>query len=410
MATGAAGGPAAGSAVNLDLDPPVSEFRAEVRAWLAANLPAEPLPSVNTAAGLARHREWERRLADARLAVVSWPERYGGRDASLGEWLVFEEEYHRAGGPVRVGQNGLFLLAPTLFAHGTDEQRDRLLPPMARGDEVWAQAWSEPGAGSDLAAIRSTAVRTDGGWLLSGQKTWSSRAAFADRAFGLFRSDREAERHRGLTYLMFDLRAPGVMVRPIAQLDGEPGFAEIFLDQAFVPDADVIGTAGDGWRVAMSTASHERGLSLRSPGRFLAAAARLVELWQRTAARDVQADAAGPAGPARTGSALGDRVADAWIGARAYQLHTFGTVAALDAGGTLGAESSLGKVFWSELDVSICETALDLLGPDAELIGRPGPDGAWPGAYLFSLAGPIYAGTNEIQRSVIAERLLGLPR
>ena len=397
--------------MDLAVDPAVSAFRAEVRAWLTANLPAEPLPSVNTAAGFARHRDWERQLADARLAVVSWPERYGGRDASLGEWLVFEEEYHRAGAPVRVGQNGLFLLAPTLFAHGTAEQLDRLLPPMARAVQVWAQAWSEPGAGSDLAAIRSSATRTDGGWLLSGAKTWSSRAAFADHAFGLFRSEPGAERHRGLTYLMFNLRAPGVTVRPIAQLDGEPGFAEIFLDGVFVPDADVIGAPGDGWRVAMSTASHERGLSLRSPGRFLAAADRLVSLWQQSIAAD------GPDGPgevvgadAQGGSAVADRVVDAWIGARAYQLHTFGTVAALEAGGTLGAESSLGKVFWSELDVRICETALDLLGPRAELLGQPGPDGDWAAAHLFSLAGPIYAGTNEIQRSVIAERLLGLPR
>ena len=381
--------------MNLDPDPRAEAFRAEVRAWLTASVPDPPLPSVNTAEGFAAHREWERALAGARLAAVSWPERYGGRDATLAQWLVFEEEYYRAGGPVRVGQNGLFLLAPTLFAHGTAEQRDRILPPMATAEQVWAQAWSEPGAGSDLAAIRSAAVRADGGWRLSGQKTWSTRAAFADRAFGLFRSDPGAERHRGLTYLMFDLRAPGVTVRPIAQLDGEPGFAEIFLDDVFVPDADVIGAPGGGWRVAMSTASHERGLSLRSPGRFLAAADRLTGLWQRTQGAS---------------ASLGERVADAWIGARAYQLHTFGTVAALEAGGSLGAESSLGKVFWSELDVAICETALDLLGPGAELLGRPAPDGDWIGSYLFALAGPIYAGTNEIQRSVIAERLLGLPR
>ncbi len=250
------------------------------------------------------------------------------------------------------------------------------------------QAWSEPGAGSDLAAIRSTARPTDGGWRLTGQKTWSSRAAFADRAFGLFRSDPQAGRHKGLTYLMFDLRAPGVTVRPIAQLDGEPGFAEIFLDDVFVPEEDVIGAPGEGWRVAMSTASHERGLSLRSPGRFLAAADRLTGLWQRSGGT----------------AALGDRVADAWIAARAYQLHTFGAVADLEAGGTLGAESSLGKVFWSELDIRIGETAFDLLGPEAEL------DAQWTTSYLFALAGPIYAGTNEIQRSVIAERLLGMPR
>ena len=379
--------------MDLDYSPADEAFRAEVRAWLGEHVPDPPLVSVNTAAGFDAHRRWERELAGAGLAVISWPQRYGGRDASLVQWLVFEEEYYRAGGPVRVGQNGLFLLAPTLFAHGTAEQLDRVLPPMATAEQVWAQAWSEPGAGSDLAAIRSTAARVDGGWLLSGQKTWSSRAEFADRAFGLFRSEPSAERHRGLTYLMFDLRAPGVTVRPIAQLDGEAGFAEIFLDEVFVPDADVIGAPGEGWRVAMSTASHERGLSLRSPGRFLASADRLAGLWQRGAVAGREA--------------LGERVADAWIAARAYQLHTFGIVAALEDGGALGAESSLGKVFWSELDVSICETALDLLGPAAEVTG---PGGEWPASYLFSLAGPIYAGTNEIQRSVIAERLLGMPR
>jgi alkylation response protein AidB-like acyl-CoA dehydrogenase len=345
---------------------------------------------MDTAEGFEAHRRWEHTLADARLSVVSWPEELGGRNASLLQWVVFEEEYFAAGAPLRVSQNGIFLLAPTLFAHGTPEQLARLMPPMARADEIWAQAWSEPEAGSDLAGLRSRAVRTDGGWLLSGQKTWSTRATFADRGFGLFRTDVESQRHRGLTYFMFDLRADGVTVRGIPQLDGEPGFAEIFLDDVFVPDEDVIGEVGGGWRVAMSTASNERGLSLRSPGRFLAAAQRLVDLWR------TEAD------PADT--ALSNRVVDAWIGARAYQLHTFDTVTRLADGGELGAESSIGKLFWSQLDVALHETALDVMGPRGELAGD------WMSGYLFSLSGPIYAGTNEIQRNVVAERLLGLPR
>ncbi|MGH3715350.1 MAG: acyl-CoA dehydrogenase family protein [Micromonosporaceae bacterium] len=373
--------------MDLDLDAETVAFRDEVRAWLRAHVPPAPLPSLDTPRGYEAHRAWERHLHDARLAVVTWPAAYGGRDASLLRWLVFEEEYYAAGAPARVSQNGIYLLAPTLFAHGTDAQRDRLLPPMARADEVWAQAWSEPEAGSDLAALRSRARRVDGGWSLSGQKTWSTRAAYADRGFGLFRTDPDAERHRGLTYLLFDLRADGVTVRPIPQLDGEPGFAEIFLDDVFVPDEDVLGAVGDGWRVAMSTASNERGLSLRSPGRFLAAADRLVSRYRET-----------------PDLGLADRVVDAWIGARAYQLHTFETVTRLAAGGELGAESSVGKLFWSELDVALHETALDLLGADAELASP------WLDGYLFSLAGPIYAGTNEIQRNIVAERLLGLPR
>lgn len=383
--------------MDLDLDSGTRAFRDEVRAWLAENVPKEPLPSMDTADGFARHREWEQRLADARLSVVAWPEEYGGRDVPLLQWVLFEEEYHAARAPGRVGQNGLFLLAPTLFAHGTQLQRDRLLPDMARGEQVWAQAWSEPEAGSDLAAVRSRAVRTDGGWLLSGQKTWSSRAAFADRAFGLFRSDPDSERHHGLTYVMFDLRADGVTVRPVAQLDGEPGFAEIFLDEVFVPDSDVIGDPGNGWRVAMSTANNERGLSLRSPGRFLAAARRLQRLWRTCG------------DPSDT--AIRDSVVDAWIGARAYQLHTFGTVTRLTEGGDLGPESSVTKLFWSHLDTRLQETALDLLGPRGELSGAEAvDDGAWVDGYLFSLAGPIYGGTDQIQRNTVGERLLGLPK
>lgn len=375
--------------MDLDLDESTREFQREVREFLAVNVPAEPLPSMDTAAGFEAHREWEHKLAEARLSVVSWAPEYGGRDASLLEWVLFEQEYYAAGAPGRVSQNGIFLLAPTLFEHGTPEQLERIMPRMARGDDIWAQAWSEPEAGSDLAGIRSTARRTDGGWVLSGQKTWSSRAAFADWAFGLFRSDPEAERHRGLTYLMFPLDADGVTVRPIPQLDGEPGFAEIFLDDVFVPDSDVIGAPNEGWRVAMSTSSNERGLSLRSPGRFSATAQRLVDLWTETG---------------DTGTAARDAVVDAWIGSEAYRLHTFGTVTRLNEGGKLGAESSITKVFWSELDIAMHETALDLLGAEAEQASR------WTDGYLFSLSGPIYAGTNEIQRNIIAERLLGLPR
>ncbi|RRQ27226.1 acyl-CoA dehydrogenase [Rhodococcus sp. Eu-32] len=376
--------------MDLDFDSDTVRFREEVREFLRDNIPERPLRSMDTADGFEAHREWERMLARHRYSVVSWPRDLGGRDASVLEWLLFEEEYYAAEAPGRVSQNGIFLLAPTLFAHGTDEQLRRILPRMAAGDDIWAQAWSEPEAGSDLAGIRSSAHRTDGGWLLRGQKTWSSRAGFADKAFGLFRSDPAAERHRGLTYCMFSLTADGVTVRPIPQLNGESGFAEIFLDDVFVPDDDVLGAVHDGWRVAMSTSSNERGMSLRSPGRFVAAADRLVRLFRE------HGDA--------SDTAVAHRVVDAWIGAQAYRLHTFGTATTLTDGGSLGAESSLTKVFWSELDVALHETALDVLGTDAEVRGP------WTDGFVFSLSGPIYAGTNEIQRGVIAERLLGLPK
>lgn len=379
--------------MDLELSRSEQAFREEARAWLAEHVPAEPLPSMDTAEGFARHQEWEAQLAEARWSVVSWPREHHGREASLVEWVLFEEEYYRAGAPGRVSQNGIFLLAPILFDHGTQEQQDRFLPTMATGEHVWAQCWSEPEAGSDLASLTSTARRDEerGGWVLNGQKTWSSRAAYAHWGFGLFRSDPEAQRHRGLTYFLFPLDADGVTVRPIAQLDGEAGFAEVFFEDVFVPDADVLGAPGDGWRVAMSTAGNERGLSLRSPGRFCAAADRLLDLYRSTP-KDGLAER------------HADAVVDAWLQAQAYRLYTWGTVTRLAAGGDMGAAGSVNKVFWSELDIALHETALDLLGPEAEVASR------WLDGYTFSLSGPIYAGTNEVQRNIVAERILGLPR
>jgi alkylation response protein AidB-like acyl-CoA dehydrogenase len=364
-------------------------FRAQARAWLAENVPRD-LPSGTTRDGFAACVEWEKKLYDARWGVVAWPQRYGGRDATLWEWLIFEEEYYRAGGPHRVTQNGIFLLAPTLFEFGTPRQQDRYLPRMAAAQDLWCQGWSEPGAGSDLAAVRSSAVRDEaaGGWRLAGHKTWTTRGAFCTHLFGLFRTDPAAERHQGLTYFLVPLDAPGVTVRGFARLDGDEEFADVFFDDVFVPDEDVLGAVGQGWRVAMATTGSERGLTLRSPGRFLAGADRLVTLYRQ-----------------RPDPALRDRVVRAWIDAQAYNLFTVQQVTAITAAGARpGAESSLNKLWWSEADVRLHETAMALLGTEAEL------DGPWQRGFQFSLAGPIYAGTNEVQRTVVAERLLGLPR
>jgi len=383
--------------MDLSFSPSEEQFRAECRDWLAANVPRPALPSGDTRAGFAAHLEWERLLFDARYAVVSWPREYGGREASLWEWLIFEEEYYAAGAPQRVTQNGIFLLAPTIFEFGTQEQKDRVLPKMAAGEHTWCQGWSEPNAGSDLAGIQSKGVRDDtrGGWRLSGQKTWTTRGAFCTHLFGLFRTDPEAERHRGLTYFLVDLQSPGVTVRGVERLDGDEGFAEVFLDDVFVPDIDVLGEPNQGWSVAMATTGSERGLTLRSPGRFMATAQRLIDL-ARAHRDDPEAIDAG------------DRLTAAWIDAQAYRWQTFWTVTRIAEGARTGPESSMVKVFWSELDIRLHELALDLLGPHAELLD--GDDAAWMKGYEFALAGPIYAGTNEIQRNVIAERVLGLPR
>jgi alkylation response protein AidB-like acyl-CoA dehydrogenase len=228
----------------------------------------------------------------------------------------------------------------------------------------------------------------DGGWRLSGQKSWCTRGAFCDHLFGLFRTDPEAQRHHGLSYFMVPLDAEGITVRPFGRLDGDDGFAEVFFDDVFVPDRDVIGDVGRGWQIAMATTGSERGLTLRSPGRFLAAADRLVELYNRSSHDPL----------------LRDRVVRSWIDAQAYQLYTLQTVTRMVEGQSLGATSSLNKIFWSEMDVRLQETALALLGSEAEL------DGAWMKGFQFALAGPIYAGTNEIQRNIAAQRVLGLPR
>jgi alkylation response protein AidB-like acyl-CoA dehydrogenase len=380
-------------------------FRAEVHSWLEAHVPVPALPSGDTAEGFALHLDWERALHGQGYSAVSWPTEYGGRGASLWEWLIFEEEYYRAGAPQRVTQNGIFLLAPTIFEYGTQTQRDHYLPRMSAAEDLWCQGWSEPNAGSDLAGITSRAVRDDaaGGWRLTGQKTWTTRGAFCTHLFGLFRTDAEAERHRGLTYFLVPLDADGVTVRGFGRLDGDEGFAEVFLDDAFVPDGDtdpagggVLGEVDQGWGVAMATTTSERGLTLRSPGRFRATAARLVDLCRE---RAEGAD-----------DTVRDAVAQAWMDAEAYALYTLGDVTTIVEGGSPGARSSLNKIFWSELDVRLHQTALDLLGPDAELCEADGTDNPQMKGYEFALSGPIYAGTNEIQRNIVAERVLGLPR
>ncbi len=372
-------------------------FRAEVRQWLGENLPPAPLLTLECEEGYHQHVGWERQLASGNWGMVTWPESYGGRGLDLIEWLIFEEEYWGAGAPLRVNQNGIFLLGPTIMEYGTEEQKSRFLTPMAAGEVIWAQAWSEPGAGSDMAAIKTTAYRDGDHYVINGQKTWSSRASFADWGFGLFRTEEGSQRHKGLSFILFDLDTPGVTRRPIRQLHGHPGFAELFFDDVRVPVANRLAGEGEGWNVAMATAGFERGLMLRSPGRFQATARRLVELFRQHEA------AAAPS--AR------EAVMRAWMDAQAYAYNTYAVAAKIMAGGKIGAEASLNKIFWSQLDQAMHRTAMQLLGAAAEL--RHLGDGSvneWLEGYMFSLSGPIYAGSNEIQRNITAERLLGLPR
>jgi alkylation response protein AidB-like acyl-CoA dehydrogenase len=383
--------------VDLSLTPEELAFQADARAWLAANVPKEPLEHFDTKVGFEQHREWERRLFEGGWGVVGWPAEYGGRNATSVESLLFEEEYARAGAPVRVNQNGLAMLAPTLMAFGTEDQKARHLPRLARGDDIWAQAWSEPNAGSDLASLRSRGVRDGDHYVLHGQKIWVSRGGHADWMFTIIRTDPATSNHRGLTFMLVRMNTPGVTRRPILEIDGRAGFAEVFMDGARVPEENVVGTEGEGWRVAMATLGFERSAFLRPPGRFSRAAKRLIAL-----AKQEGFD-----------PALRHEIAEVWASTEAYRLLNLWSASNGDAGHASPVHANVNKLTWSEMDIRLHSLALRLLGERAEL-WEGAPDavdgGHWMQEYLFSLAGTIYAGTSEIQRNLIAERGLGLPR
>ena len=385
--------------MQLSYTPEQNAFRAEVRAWLAAHAPSSPLASYDTREGFEQHSQWEARLAQGGWSSVTWPKELGGRGSDLVEWLIFEEEYARADGPLRVNQNGILLLGPTLMEFGTAAQKERFLPRMARCEDMWAQGWSEPNAGSDMANISSRALLNAAGdhYVLNGQKTWSTRAVFANWLFGLFRSDPDSSRHHGLSYLLVPLDAPGITIRPIRALNGKEAFAEIFFDNVQVPVENRLGAEGQGWSVAMATAGFERALLLRSPARYQRTADKLIALYQSR--RDALAH----------DPSIRDAVMRAWMAAQAYTLASYHTVGRLQGGAKIGAESSTNKIFWSELDLLLHETAMRILGARAELCDDPLVHD-WLEGFLFAQAGPIYAGSNEIQRNIIAERLLGLPK
>ena len=383
--------------MDLTYTPAQQAFRAQVRAWLQDNVPKQRLQSYDTREGFEQHRQWEAQLAEAGYSAVMWPKELGGCGCNLTEWLIFEEEYWAADAPQRVNQNGILLLGSTLMEFGTPEQKARFLPRMARCDDMWAQGWSEPNAGSDMAAISSRATRKGDRYVLNGQKIWSTRAIFADWLFGLFRSDPSSSRHHGLSYILVPLNTPGITVRPIKALNGQDAFAEIFFDDAQVPAENLVGAEGKGWHVAMATAGFERGLLLRSPARYQRTAQKLLDLYLRNQA---QAD---------RDPSIRDAVLRAWMGAEAYTQSSYHTVGRLNKGAQIGAEASTNKIVWSELDIQMHQTAIRILGDRAEVVDDPEAN-EWLEGFLFAQAGPIYAGSNEIQRNIIAQRMLGLPK
>jgi alkylation response protein AidB-like acyl-CoA dehydrogenase len=396
--------------VNFGFSPQEEAFRAEVRAWLRANVPAELAGRAFTgarpdAAHVAMHRRWQRRLHEAGYVGMDWPVQFGGRGASLVEQILFYEELARAQAPPPINRGGLSMLGPTLMAHGTPPQQRRFLPGILTADEIWCQGFSEPNAGSDLAALQARAVPAGDGFVLHGQKVWTSLAHVADWGFFLVRTDPGARRHRGLTFLLVDMRAPGVTVRPLRQMTGEAEFNEVFLEGVRVPREHVVGAVNGGWEVAMTALAYERDLLTFIRAISLEHALdRLLALVRRR----------GPGGrrPADDPLVRQDLAALA-IQAKCLQLTGYRSLTNILRGGRPGPEGSTSKLLWSQVDQALAETASAILGPHGQLLeGTPhAPDrGQWALYTLLARASGIRAGTTEILKNILGERVLGLPK
>ncbi|HEX4818694.1 MAG TPA: acyl-CoA dehydrogenase family protein [Acidimicrobiales bacterium] len=390
--------------MDLKPTPEQDEFRAECRDWLRANLPWEygkgfPPRFDDLGEEVTYLRAWQRKLADARFVGVTWPVEYGGRGAGALHHFIVQEELARARAPELVGRIGINLVGPTLLAHATAEQRTKWLPSILRAEQLWCQLFSEPGAGSDLASVKTRAVRSDGGWLVTGQKVWTSYAQFADWGLCLARTDPVAPKHKGISALVIDMRGPGVEVRPLVQSTGDAEFNEVFFDDAFVPDEHVIGDVNNGWRVSSSTLTHERGTNPRQLVLHIQLLEELLRLALESGAYDDHR--------------LGQQLAQAYVEVRLFQLHNWRSLSRLEHGRELGPEGSALKLYWSEMSKRLHDTAMAVLGPASPLWrdadGNPG-DGRWQRSWLYYQSSSIFAGTNEIQRNIIGERVLGLPR
>jgi alkylation response protein AidB-like acyl-CoA dehydrogenase len=399
-ATGGARGP------QLQLTAEDEAFRTEVRAWLTENLSGE-FAGLRGVGGPGREHEhfeqrlaWNRHLAASGWTCIGWPREYGGQGASLARQVIFHEEYARSGAPARVGHMGEELLGPTVIAFGTPGQKQRFLPPIAAVTELWCQGYSEPGAGSDLASVSTSAVLDGDHWVISGQKVWTSLATVADWCFLLARTEPGSRRSAGLSYLLVPMDQPGITVRPIRQLTGTSEFNEVFFDGARTPGDLVIGEAGDGWRVAMATLAIERGVS--TLGQQVGYRQELDALIEAARANGAASD-----------PLLRDRLARSWIG---LQVMREQVLSMLDGTGAAGAgdsaaDASVVKLLWSRWHRELGELAMDVLGPSSMLAqGPPYELDDWQRLHLFSRADTIYGGSQEIQLGIIAARQLGLPR
>jgi alkylation response protein AidB-like acyl-CoA dehydrogenase len=378
------------AAVDLTLSPSEQTFRDDLRAWLADNHPGEEPKGDD--AGFEFRREWQRKLHDAHYAGLSWPEEYGGRGATLVEQAIFSEELTRAKAPAPVNVLGLTMGGPVVIAHGTDEQKRRYLEPILSGEEIWCQGFSEPESGSDLASLKTKAVKSNGEWLVTGQKVWTTFAHKAKWCMLVARTDPDVPKHQGLTYFLMDMEQDAVQTRPLRQITGEAEFNELFMEDARIPDENVIGGVGNGWGVAITTLMHERaGLGAAAAASVKIALGQLIELARERGLAD--------------DPIVRQRIGQLYIEAEALRLNSWRGLTAIMKTGVPGPEGSLPKWQWGEVNQALTEAAMEIRGDESPL-----RDSDWTYRFLRARANSIEGGTTEILKNIIAERVLGLPK
>jgi alkylation response protein AidB-like acyl-CoA dehydrogenase len=376
--------------VDLTLSPSEEAFRDELRAWLADH-PSGPEPDGDVS-GFEFRRAWQQQLHEGGWAGVSWPREYGGRGATLVEQAIYNEEVVRARAPTAANVLGLAMGGPTVIAHGTDEQKHRYLEPILSAQEIWCQGFSEPGSGSDLASVKTRAVRDGDDWVVTGQKVWTTLAHHAKWCMLVARTDPDAPKHQGLTYFLMDMEQEAVQVRPLRQITGEAEFNELFIEEARIPDANIIGGEGNGWAVAITTLMHER-----------ATLAFGLQISVKLTLRQLMDDA--KESGAAVDPLVRDRLAQLYIESEVLRLNAYRGLSAIMRDGVPGPEGSLGKWQWAEVNQALTELAMDLRGPRAVLFEEP-----WSFRFLRARANSIEGGTTEILKYIVAERVLGLPR
>lgn len=377
--------------MDLSLGAVETRIASQAREWLSANVEAPP-DFADLEEAIVWGRRWQAKLAAAGWVGIDWPSEYGGRGATPVEVAIFNAEYARSRAPQLVNRVGINLAGPTLLAHGTPEQLARWLPRITTAEEIWCQLFSEPGAGSDLSGLTTRAVRAEGGWLVSGQKVWTSYAQFARWGLCLARTDTESSGARGLTLFALEMTAPGVEIRPLVQMTGDAEFNEVFMDDVLVPDDQRIGAEHQGWAVASTTLAHERGTNFPFKEEVVHEG-YLMDLFAEAAARGTLDD-----------PEVSDALVDAYVSLVVLRTHNWRTLSSLQKGRAPGPESSWVKLTWSNMSQGLSDAALAVLGGEAPMWGR------WQRQWLWSKAASIAGGTSEVQRNVIGERILGLPR